>query len=272
MKKALLILVILVLAVICQGRVGLAESNGPAADAVDQADCSESAAEGDQGDSSESAAIEARPGYQTLRGQIYDIGTGEVPMLVFKAETGDYLVTAAGAGSAGRPPGAVDNTGTDNSQDAAENVGDDNDNDDSDYAGGDASSVTQKKLGKLKGLPLLLTGRVSLFDGGSFSGQLEVEDYNTYNDSSQDSSGDNSSEEDCESTWEEVAILGRLVAGENSLVLLSKDQVVIELEPDSYHSLGDYLEEEVVITGSLELLAEFRGQLVVKTYQVLSGD
>ncbi|MFN2364035.1 MAG: hypothetical protein ABR596_07040, partial [Halarsenatibacteraceae bacterium] len=67
-------------------------------------------------------------------------------------------------------------------------------------------------------------------------------------------------------------MLGRLVAGENSLILLRKDQVVIELDPDSYHALGDHLEEEVVITGSLEMLAEFRGQMVVKSYQVLTGD
>ncbi|MFN2364584.1 MAG: hypothetical protein ABR596_09810, partial [Halarsenatibacteraceae bacterium] len=185
MKKALLILVILSLTVFGQSRIGLAVSHETVAEAADQAEKTEATAEAGQGDSSESEVIEARPGYQTLKGKLYDIGIGEAPMLVFKAETGDYLVSVAGAGTAGS--GGGEKTGADISQDAAENACNNAGIDTSGFASG----VNQEKLSKLKGLPLLLTGRVSLFNGGSFSGQIKVRDYNTYYDNSRDGLSEN---------------------------------------------------------------------------------
>lgn len=206
MKKACLILVILILAVIGQGQSGLAESS----------------------------EVEARPGYQTLRGQIHDIGTGEAPILVFKTAAGSYLISNARADSnQGEDAGADNRVG---------------------------ASVDARKLSSLKGLPLLLTGRVNLLDGGSFLGQITVEDYNTYYDGPSKNS------------WEEVAILGRLVDGGDNLVLLTRDQLVVQLAPDSYHSLDKYIQEEVVITGSLEKFDDYSGQMEVKSYKVLPGD
>lgn len=274
MKKALLILVILILAVIGQSQSGLAEGS----------------------------EIEVRPGYQTLRGQIHDIGTGEAPILVFKTDAGSYLVSNARAGSNHK-----EDAGNDDSFDASID-------DSVDTSAGD--NVDARKLASLKGLPLLLTGRVNLLNGGSFLGQITVEDYNTYYDGSSDSSGDdssngsindssdsssdtsnddfsnstgdNSSDDSGDSsgndssnstgdsssynTWEEVAILGKLVDGGDNLVLLARDQLVVELAPDSYHSLDKYLGEEVVITGSLEKFDDYSGQMEVKSYKVLPGD
>ncbi len=212
MKKVLLILVIMTLAVTTIGRAGLADN------------CN--------------TGSEPGPAYQTLKGELYDIGTGEVPFLVFNTSAGDYLVANASYG----------------------------------------------RLKNLKGLPLLLTGRVSKVYGGSFMGQIEVKNYNTYYESSSDCSWENSSnsssntacedtrDKPCQSFWEEVSVLGRLVDGGDNLVLLSKDQVVIELDPDTYHSLGDHLGEEIVITGSLEKSNKYSGQMEVKSYRVLTGD
>lgn len=194
--------------------------------------------------SSVGLADESGPVYRTLEGELYDIGTGEVPFLVFGTDAGDYLVANASYGS----------------------------------------------LEDLKGLPLLLTVKVTGLDGGNFLGQIEVEDYNTYYDSScADGPGDDNScdnvigddrscadlagdDSSCDGYWEEVSILGRLVDGGDNLVLLSRDQLVVELETDSYHSLGEYLGEEVVITGSLEKFDDYSGRMEVKSYRVLSGD
>ncbi len=279
MKRVLLIFLIVM--VIGSG-VGLA------------ADGEADSAAGDKADSAPDTLPE--PAYQTLEGQLYDIGTGEIAFLVFSTGAGDYLVASASYG----------------------------------------------KLQNLKGLHLLLTGRIKELDAGPFLGQIEVEDYNTIipgrpersedcagdnlDERSEDCAGDNLDEttEDCgeanldettessncddsSSSWQkEVAILGRLVAAEDRLFLLSRDQLVVELlsgdkktaesgsssaissndsdtdtvndssrdkssrNLDDYGSLGNYIDEEIVITGKFRWLGDYSGELEVKSYRVLS--
>ena len=279
MKRVLLIFLIVM--VIGSG-VGLA------------ADGEADSAAGDKADSALDTLPE--PAYQTLEGQLYDIGTGEIAFLVFSTGAGDYLVASASYG----------------------------------------------KLQNLKGLHLLLTGRIKELDAGPFLGQIEVEDYNTIipgrpersedcagdnlDERSEDCAGDNLDEttEDCgeanldettessncddsSSGWQkEVAILGRLVAAEDRLFLLSRDQLVVELlsgdkktaesgsssaissndsdtdtvndssrdkssrNLDDFGSLGNYIDEEIVITGKFRWLGDYSGELEVKSYRVLS--
>ena len=199
------------------------------------------------------ARAESRPAYQTIQGELSDIGTGEMPFLVFNTSAGDYLVANASYG----------------------------------------------RLQNLKGLPLLLTGRIKDLDAGPFLGQINVEDYNTYlpggpNDCPEADlpDGANGSPDDsCSEDWqEEISILGKLVAAEGRLYLLSRDQLVVELLPgnspnaeseeddsadtsgslDDYGSISDYTDEEIVITGSFRQLGDYSGELEVKSYRVLS--
>lgn len=143
--------------------------------------------------------------YRTLRGELYDIGTGEVSLLVFKTESGNYLVHS------------------------------------------------KDKLKTLKSLPLLLTGEVTQLSNNFFEGKIDVRDFNTY----------------YESDWDEVSVLGRLVKGKNNLVLLTKNQIVIELDCSPAHSLNDHIEEEVIITGSFEEINYYNAFMEVKSYRVI---
>lgn len=194
------------------------------------------------------------PAYQTIQGELSDIGTGEMPFLVFNTSAGDYLVANASYG----------------------------------------------RLQNLKGLPLLLTGRIKDLDAGPFLGQIEVEDYNTYipgrshdcpEADSAEGAANGSPNDSCSEDWqEEVSILGKLVAAEGRLYLLSRNQLVVELLPentsiteseeddsaetsrslDDYSSISDYTDKEIVITGSFRQLGDYSGELEVKSYRVLS--
>jgi len=246
------------------------------------ADGEADSAAGDKADSALDTLPE--PAYQTLEGQLYDIGTGEIAFLVFSTGAGDYLVASASYG----------------------------------------------KLQNLKGLHLLLTGRIKELDAGPFLGQIEVEDYNTIipgrpersedcgeanldettedcDEANLDETTESSNCDDSSSGWQkEVAILGRLVAAEDRLFLLSRDQLVVELlsgdkktaesgsssaissndsdtdtvndssrdkssrNLDDFGSLGNYIDEEIVITGKFRWLGDYSGELEVKSYRVLS--
>ncbi|MBF8437499.1 hypothetical protein I0Q91_10430 [Halanaerobiaceae bacterium Z-7014] len=193
------------------------------------------------------------PAYQTIQGELSDIGTGEMPFLVFSTSDGDYLVANASYG----------------------------------------------RLQNLKGLSLLLTGRIKDLDAGPFLGQINVEEYNTYfpdrpNDCPEADLPDGASgspDDSCSQDWqEEISILGKLVAAEGRLYLLSRDQLVVELLPgnspnaeseeddsadtsgslEDYGSISDYTDEEIVITGSFRQLGDYSGELEVKSYRVLS--
>ena len=194
------------------------------------------------------------PAYQTLQGELSDIGTGETPFLVFNTSAGDFLVANASYG----------------------------------------------RLQNLKGLPLLLTGRIKDLDAGPFLGQIEVEKYNTYfpgrsddctEADSSEGVANGSPDDSCSEDWqEEISILGKLVAAEGRLYLLSRDQLVVELLPgnspnaeseeddsadtsgslEDYGSISDYTDEEIVITGSFRQLGDYSGELEVKSYRVLS--
>lgn len=109
------------------------------------------------------------------------------------------------------------------------------------------------RLNNLKGIPLLLTGKITKLENGPFKGRIEVIYYNSY----------------YESDWDEASILGKLVENNNTLFLLTKDQIVIKLDSEKGHSLFDYIGEDVLINGSLNELEDYSGSMKVKSYRVI---
>ncbi|MGM0369601.1 MAG: hypothetical protein ACQEP9_04230 [Bacillota bacterium] len=127
----------------------------------------------------------------------------------------------------------------------------------------ETDSELKSVLQKLKGLDVVLTGRVKAKDGrvklgdGStvevYNAKLTVELYNTYY--GQDD--------------EQVSVLGTLRQAEEELVLVTPDQQIIELESGSYHSLEEKLGQELVVNGKLRKENEYRGRIeVLSTRQI----
>jgi len=159
---------------------------------------------------------EVKTGYQTLKGQLYEEGTGTISLLILDAEDGnDYQVTA------------------DNQQ-------------------------LIKELRNLKGLPVLLTGKVTAQTGSYqlgtdkavelYQGQLQLTDYNVAYDL----------------TAEETAVLGRLARGNEQLVVVTKDQYIIELTSISTEALTEQVGKKIVVTGEVEQISDYRYQMKVK--------
>jgi hypothetical protein len=126
-----------------------------------------------------------------------------------------------------------------------------------------ADSETEKVLQSLKGLSVVLTGRVKAKDGrvklgdGSivkvYNAKLTVELYNTYY--GQDD--------------QQVSLLGTLRQAGEELVLVTPDQQIIVLESGSYHSLEEQLGQELVVNGKLRRETEYRGRIeVLSTRQI----
>jgi hypothetical protein len=126
-----------------------------------------------------------------------------------------------------------------------------------------ADSELKSVLQKLKGLDVVLTGRVKAKDGrvklgdGStvevYNAKLTVELYNTYYGQDDD----------------QVSVLGTLRQAEEELVLVTPDQQIIELESGSYHSLEEQLGQELVVTGKLSKETEYKSRMeVLSTRQI----
>lgn len=113
---------------------------------------------------------------------------------------------------------------------------------------------TKEVLRKLQGLSLILTARVKESEKG-FS-KLEVYDYNTYYQKQN-------------KFMKEVTLLGRLIMVKEDLFLLTKDQQVIKIAKDSYHSLQEYVNKKVVLTGSLQVIGEYQGFMILKSYLII---
>ena len=151
-------------------------------------------------------------GYHTLKGEIYEEGTGTISTLIFVTQQESYLIR--------------NNT---------------------------------KKLSDLKGIPLLLTGKVDRDDNQKpYQGQIDVTHYNTDYDRS-------------EQKLEEVSILGELVEKNDDLILLTPDQIVINLDSDTYHSLQEYVGQEVLITGSFSRKNKHKADMKVKSYRIIKN-
>jgi hypothetical protein len=109
------------------------------------------------------------------------------------------------------------------------------------------------RLRNLKGLPLTLTGQVEdlNLDGKLTQAKFNVKLYDV----------------EYSSDYKEVSVLGTLEEDKEGLVLLTKEQKVIRLDSDTYHSLDNYLGKEIVINGFLEELTEYQAKMQVKSYR-----
>ncbi|AZR74238.1 hypothetical protein BBF96_13020 [Anoxybacter fermentans] len=149
--------------------------------------------------------------YKTLKGTLYEEGTGEISLLILKTENDKkYLVK------------------------------------------GDLKKV----LRNLKGIPLILTGKVDKTNGNYFQGKFTVEMYNTdypkyiyY--------------------LEEVSVLGRLKNIDDILLIITPDQQVIELNGLAKETLQKNIGKKVLINGSLTRTGEYQAQMEIKSYLVL---
>ncbi|TDX52954.1 hypothetical protein [Orenia marismortui] len=117
------------------------------------------------------------------------------------------------------------------------------------------SGKLKNKLRSLKGVTLMLTGKVSdlNLEGKLTQAKFDVILYDL--------------EYNLES--EEVSVLGKLVEEKESLVLITKKQEIFNLDPNTYHSLQKHLGEEVVINGSLEMIDQYHGKIKLKSYQII---
>ncbi|PRX31072.1 hypothetical protein BX659_106105 [Orenia metallireducens] len=111
------------------------------------------------------------------------------------------------------------------------------------------------RLRSLKGLPLVLTGKVEdvNLEGKLTQAKLKVKLYDV----------------EYSNDYKEVSVLGTLEEDKEGLVLLTKKQKVIRLDSDTYHSLDKYLGEEIVINGFLEELTNYQAKMEVKSYRSL---
>ena len=114
----------------------------------------------------------------------------------------------------------------------------------------------EDKLTHLKGLDLILTGDLKKLNKGPYDGELDVYKYNIDYDRSAKELSD-------------VSILGDLVATKDNLVLLTPDQIVIDLDSDTYHALDNHLGKEVVINGSLKKDSKYKARMKLKSYRIV---
>lgn len=120
----------------------------------------------------------------------------------------------------------------------------------------------QKTLKNLKGIPLLLTGKVKEKKKEFFHGEIKVELYNTLYDEYIFSLQKKS--------LKEVPILGILRKENDDLVVLTPDQQVIRLASKDYSSLQQYVGEKILIIGDLFKLNDYEAKMKIKSYRAIN--
>ena len=152
--------------------------------------------------------------YRTIRGSIYDLGTGTMSMLIFSPGGEGELLSG----------------------------------------GNFLLEGDEKKLRKLIGLPVVLTGAVDPECDKTLS-KMKVENFNL----------------DYELTEEEqdVQVYGTLKEFQEQFYLLTPDQIVVKLENVSYQALQDFIGQEMLFSGQAVLEDEFQATMAVSSYNNL---